>query len=220
MTENRHIAYYRVSTDKQGASGLGLEAQEAAVSRFLASAGGQLVEAYTEVESGKKASNRPELAKALARCRKEKATLVIAKLDRLGRNVAFIASLMDSKVEFVCCDNPHANRLMLHMLAAFAEHEREQISKRTKAALKAAKARGVQLGNPELSEINDRRRRRADEFAGAMATIIEQIRAEGYTTLESIRDELNRRDVPTARGGRWHKPTVHNLVKRIERISA
>lgn len=226
MTGKRFIAYYRVSTEKQGQSGLGLEAQEAAVSRFLDSAGGQLVDAFTEVESGKKASNRPQLANALARCRKNKATLLIAKLDRLARSVHFISGLMESKVEFVCCDNPYlrndtpTNKLMLHQLAAFAEFERAQISHRTKEALAALKARGVRLGNPKLDQINGRRRRRADEFAAQMAPTVAQIKAEGYTTVESIRDELNRRDVPTARGGRWHQATVHNLVKRIERIGA
>ena len=181
-------------------SGLGLEAQEAAVSRCLDSAGGQLVDAFTEVESGKKASNRPQLANALARCRKNKATLL--------------------------CDTPYlrndtpTNKLMLHQLAAFAEFERAQISHRTKEALAALKARGVKLGNPKLDQINGRRRRRADEFAAQMAPTVAQIKAEGYTTVESIRDELNRRDVPTARGGRWHQATVHNLVKRIERIGA
>lgn len=224
MTGKRFIAYYRVSTDKQGRSGLGLEAQEAAVNRFLDSTGGQLVDAFTEIESGKKASNRPELVNALARCQRNKATLLIAKLDRLARNVHFISGLMESKVEFVCCDNPYlrndtpTNKLMLHQLAAFAEFERAQISHRTKEALAALKVRGVQLGNPKLDQINGRRQQRADEFAGALAPVIAQIKAEGYTTLESIRDELTRRQVPTAKGGRWHLRTVHRLIKRIERI--
>ena len=139
------IAYYRVSTDRQGRSGLGLEAQRAAVVRYLAGIGGILIAEHTEVETGSR-NDRPELAKALAACRKHKARLVIAKLDRLSRNVAFIATLMDSGVEFVACDNPHATRLTLHILAAVAEHEREMISARTKAALQAAKVRGVRLG--------------------------------------------------------------------------
>ena len=220
MTGKHCIAYYRVSTDKQGRSGLGLDAQQAAVSRFLASAGGQLVDAYTEIESGRKASNRPKLAEALTRCRKEKAILIIATLDRLARNVHFISGLMESKVPFVAADMPDAKPFELHIRAAMAEEERRRISERTKAALAALKGRGVQLGNPRLDQINDRRRRRADEYAGAMAPVIAQIRAEGYTTVESIRDELNRRGVPAAKGGVWHLRTVHRLVKRIERISA
>lgn len=139
------IAYYRVSTDRQGKSGLGLEAQANAVSQFAQQEGYSVVSTFTEIESGKK-NQRPELLAALAQCRKEKATLIIAKLDRLGRNVAFTSNLMESRVEFKAVDNPHANRLMVHLLAAFAEHEREQISTRTKDALGAVKRRGVQLG--------------------------------------------------------------------------
>ncbi|MDQ3482088.1 MAG: recombinase family protein, partial [Pseudomonadota bacterium] len=141
------ISYLRVSTAKQGASGLGLEAQRAAVAAFTTSGGHTLVAEYVEVESGAKAA-RAQLAAALTSCRLHRATLVIAKLDRLARNVSFIANLMDGGVEFVACDMPHANRLTLHLLAAIAEHEREMISQRTKAALQAAKARGVRLGNP------------------------------------------------------------------------
>ena len=127
---------------------------------------------------------------------------------------------MESKVPFLAADMPHAKPFELHIRAAMAEEERRQISQRTKAALAALKARGVQLGNPMLDQINNARRRRADEFADQVAPIIAQIRSEGYTTIEAIRDELNRRAVPTARGGRWHQATVHNLVKRIERTSA
>jgi len=139
------IAYYRVSTDRQGRSGLGLEAQRAAVVRYLASVGGILIAEHTEVETGRR-NDRPELQKALAGCRKHKARLVIAKLDRLSRNVAFIAALMDAGVEFVACDNPHATRLTLHILAAVAEHEREMISARTKAALQVTLAAEFQGG--------------------------------------------------------------------------
>jgi DNA invertase Pin-like site-specific DNA recombinase len=141
------ISYLRVSTAKQGASGLGLEAQRAAVAAYVSAGSHTLVTEYVEVESGTKAA-RPQLAAALTSCRLHRATLVIAKLDRLARNVAFIANLMDGAVEFVACDMPHANRLTLHLLAAIAEHEREMISQRTRAALQAAKARGVRLGNP------------------------------------------------------------------------
>jgi DNA invertase Pin-like site-specific DNA recombinase len=142
FTAMKHVAYYRVSTQKQGKSGLGLEAQQATVEGYC-----QPVESFTEIETGKHC-NRPELQLALAACRRLGAVLVIAKLDRLARNVHFVSGLMESGVEFVACDNPTANKLTIHLLAAMAEHEAEQISKRTKAALKAYKARGGVLGNP------------------------------------------------------------------------
>ena len=144
------IAYYRVSTDRQGRSGLGLDAQAAAVTGFVAGAG-QLAATFTEIESGK-ANDRPQLALAIAAARKAKATLVIAKLDRLSRNVAFIATLMDAGVDFVAVDNPNATRLTLHILAAVAEHERAMISERTRAGVTAARRRGVRFGRkPKLS---------------------------------------------------------------------
>jgi DNA invertase Pin-like site-specific DNA recombinase len=143
----RFVAYYRVSTDRQGRSGLGLEAQQKAVMDYLNGGAWELVGGFVEVESGNKA-DRPELARAVDACRKHKARLVIAKLDRLSRNLAFVATLMESGVEFVAVDNPHANKLTIHILAAVAEHEREAISERTKAALAAAKARGRRLGTP------------------------------------------------------------------------
>lgn len=145
------IAYYRVSTTKQGVSGLGLEAQQSAVEQY-AKGKYNIINSYVEIESGKR-NNRPKLLEALEECKRSNATLIIAKLDRLGRNVVFIASLMESKIDFVCVDNPHANKLMLHIMAAFAEHEREIISQRTKDALKAAKKRGTKLGNPKNSSI-------------------------------------------------------------------
>ena len=156
----RFISYLRVSTDKQGEHGYGIDAQRKAVTDFLNGGSWELVEEFVEVESGKR-SDRPELAKALAACRKHKAKLVIAKLDRLARNVAFIANLMDSKVEFVCCDMPQATRLTIHVLAAVAEHEREMIAKRTKDGLAAAKARGKILGNPKLAGRQSGRSNRA-----------------------------------------------------------
>ncbi len=201
------IAYYRVSTDRQGASGLGLEAQRAAVLRHIGA--GQLAAEYTEVESGKKHTNRPQLLTALQECRRKKATLVIAKLDRLGRNVAFISALMESGADFVCCDNPHANRLMLHMLAAFAEHEREQISQRTKAALGAAKARGVKLGNPralaalEMTNTVHRARRPAPE----VLNIMRSLEGQGMS-YRAIARELNRLNIKTGRGSQWYDVTV------------
>src|SRR2546421_2783287 len=149
--QGRFIAYFRVSTDKQGKSGLGLEAQRKAVLDYLNGGRWELVQEFVEVESGKH-NERPQLQAALAACKKHRARLVIAKLDRLSRNLAFIATLMESGVEFVAVDNPHANKLTVHILAAVAQHEREMISERTTAALQAAKARGVRLGNPNLSK--------------------------------------------------------------------
>src|SRR5215475_2900322 len=143
----RIVSYIRVSTARQGESGLGMEAQRGAVEAFAAQHGGAIVASYVEVETGKR-SDRPELAKALCVARKAKATLVIAKLDRLARNVAFIANLMDAGVEFLACDQPFASRLTLHILAAVAEDEARRISDRTRAALQAAKARGRKLGSP------------------------------------------------------------------------
>lgn len=143
----KFVAYFRVSTDRQGKSGLGLEAQRQAVTDYLNGGRWAFVGEFTEIESGKR-NDRPQLAAALAACKKLKAKLVIAKLDRLGRNLAFIATLMESGVEFVAVDNPHANKLTVHILAAVAQHEREMISERTKAALAAAKRRGKRLGNP------------------------------------------------------------------------
>src|SRR2546429_6057628 len=147
----KFVAYFRVSTDRQGKSGLGLEAQRKSVRDYLDGGRWSLVAEFTEIESGKH-NDRPGLVKAPAGCKKQKARLVIAKLDRLSRNLAFIATLMDSGVEFTAVDNPHANKLTIHILAAVAQHEREMISERTKAALQAAKARGKQLGNPRLAE--------------------------------------------------------------------
>lgn len=149
----RFISYLRVSTDKQGERGYGLDAQRKAVADYLNGGSWQLLDEYVEVESGKR-SDRPKLAEALAACKRHRARLVIAKLDRLSRNVAFIAVLMDGKVDFVCCDFPSANRLTLHILAAVAEHEREMISQRTKAGLAVAKARGVKLGRQEIADAN------------------------------------------------------------------
>ena len=159
------VSYIRVSTKAQGNSGLGLEAQRSAVGAFADSRGANIQAEYREVETGKK-KDRPELTKALAHCRRSKATLVVAKLDRLARNVAFTSALMESDVDFVACDNPHANRLTIHILAAVAEAEAVAISERTKAALAAAKARGVKLGSARPGHWNGREDRR---LAGTQA---------------------------------------------------
>jgi DNA invertase Pin-like site-specific DNA recombinase len=215
LTQTAFIAYYRVSTDRQGASGLGLAAQRQAVARHIVPA--VLLTEYTEIESGKKHTNRPQLLAALQECRRRKATLVIAKLDRLGRNVAFISALMESGADFVCCDNPHATRLMLHMLAAFAEHEREQISQRTKAALAAAKARGVKLGNPRplpalgLARAAHVARRPAPE----VLNIMRSLEGQGMS-YRAIARELNRLNIKTGRGCQWYDVTVKAALQQGE----
>jgi DNA invertase Pin-like site-specific DNA recombinase len=207
------VAYYRVSTDRQGQSGLGLEAQQKAVTEHVGRAGGAIVAVFTEVESGKR-KDRPELGRALATCRRLGAVLVIAKLDRLARNVHFVSGLMESGVEFLACDNPHANKLMIHILSAFAEHEREVISERTKAALLAAKARGVRLGSTGVIRAAENKAQ-ADAFAASLAPILDEIRGSGHTTGAAITRELNRLRVPTAIEGRWHRATVRKVLERI-----
>lgn len=209
------VAYYRVSTDRQGRSGLGLDAQRAAVAAWLAGKG-QVTAEFTEIESGRK-NNRPRLAEALAICRQRRATLVIARLDRLARNVHFISGLMESKINFVAVDMPEASRLTLHVLAAFAEHERDLISGRTRAALQAAKARGTRLGNPRAAETiglaHRANRAQADAFAAPLRAMLEAMRAEGQS-YRAIADELNRRGISAARGGLWHAQSVLNLLAR------
>src|SRR5216683_3827721 len=179
------IAYFRVSTKQQGASGLGLEGQQAAIEAYARQTGARIAAGYVEVESGKIA-DRPELAKALAHARRSKATLCVAKLDRLSRNVEFLAKVMNSNAEFVACDNPAANRLTLHILAAVAEAEAKAISERTKAALAAAKARGTLLGSarPGHWDGNEQARLAGLEKARGMAVKVRQAKAaEAYTDL-------------------------------------
>ncbi|MFC7478196.1 recombinase family protein [Dankookia sp. GCM10030260] len=207
------VAYYRVSTDRQGRSGLGLDAQRAAVASFMVSRG-ELSAEFVEVESGRK-NDRPQLASALEQCRRQRATLVIAKLDRLARNVAFVASPMESGVEFVAVDNPHADKLMLHMLSAFAEHEQRQISVRTKAALAAAQARGVKLGGPNPAAAAARGRatlevQEAPTRAKALP-IIQRMRGEG-ASLRAIIAVLETEGVPPLRGRAWHPETVRKML--------
>ena len=171
MVSKRYVSYLRVSTTKQGENGLGVEAQREAVRRYLLSHHGEQIAEFVEVESGKR-SDRPQLAAAMALAKKRKATLLVAKLDRLSRSVAFIATLMDSKgFDLAIADMPGANRLTLHVLAAAAEHERHMIGERTQQALAAAKARGVALGNPEQAKIN---RARAAARAQVLRPHIEQ----------------------------------------------
>jgi DNA invertase Pin-like site-specific DNA recombinase len=217
-TARRFVPYYRVSTARQGQSGLGLEAQQKAVRDFLNGGAWEIVAEFVEVESGKKA-DRPELARALDACRKHKAKLVIAKLDRLSRNLAFIATLMDAGVEFIAVDNPHANKLTLHILAAVAEHEREAISERTKAALAAAKARGTRLGTPDpagaVRRMGKALKARTSQFAANILPLIREVQAGGHTSLNAIAGQLNARKVATARGGRWTHVQVRQILARV-----
>jgi len=218
----RFVSYLRVSTDRQGASGLGLEAQREAIDRHVRSAPGTLLAEFIEIESGKN-NSRPEIAAALAAARARRATLIIAKLDRLSRNVAFIAALMDSGVDFVAADMPMANRLTVHILAAVAEHEREMISQRTRAALAAAKARGVKLGNPLLRAGDKRtaalatlaKKRQAQVRAREIAPYIEAARMAGCFSLNQIAAALTARGIRTPGGGQeWNATQVRRAVAR------
>jgi DNA invertase Pin-like site-specific DNA recombinase len=222
MTNGKFVAYYRVSTAKQGASGLGLDAQKEAVRGYLNGGRWKMVDEVTEVESGKR-NDRPALARALSLCRLHKATLIIAKLDRLARNVNFISNLMESSVEFTAVDFPTANRLTVHILAAVAEHEAQMISTRTKDALRAARARGVQLGtrNPKMIARYARKGTRASAVARAIIArdrtadilpVIEALRAEGITTLWGIAETLNHRGIPAPRGGSWSPVQVSRVL--------
>jgi DNA invertase Pin-like site-specific DNA recombinase len=204
------VAYYRVSTERQGRSGLGLEAQQAAVRGYLGPTASMAE--FTEIETGKR-SDRPELHRALSLCRKRKARLVIAKLDRLSRNLAFIAALMDSGVEFTAVDNPHATRLTLHILAAVAEHEREMIANRTKAALQAAKARGVRLGRHGADRLAPAYRAEAVERARELAPKLIEFKHAGLSARQ-MAARLTELGIPTVAGGRWHAQTVIRMMER------
>jgi len=210
------VAYLRVSTVRQGESGLGLEAQRSAVEAFARQHGGAIVASFVEVETGKR-SDRPELGRALCAARKGKATLLIAKLDRLARNVAFIANLMEADVEFLACDQPFASRLTLHILAAVAEDEARRISERTKAALQAAKARGQKLGSPVAQKtVAKARAARSAYAARANATtlaVIREVQKSGVSSLAGIARTLEARGVKTP-GGRsqWQPVQVSRLL--------
>lgn len=216
----KYIAYYRVSTQKQGQSGLGLEGQQAAVAAF---AGAQVLASYTEIETGTSKRERPQLAKAVNHCRRTGAALIIAKLDRLARNVAFVANLMESGVEFVACDNPTANRLTLHILAAVAEDEARRISERTKAALAAYKVRGGLLGAslPACRNLTGGARARGAEAmraksrkaAAEVLPLARELRDDGYT-LQQIADQLNENGELTIRGNCWNAVGVMRVLAR------
>jgi DNA invertase Pin-like site-specific DNA recombinase len=214
-----YIAYYRVSTDRQGRSGLGIEAQREAVKRFVG-ASDRLLSSFTEVESGK-SEDRPQLITAMAACRKAGAVLLIAKLDRLSRDVAFIAGLMKSDVRFIACDMPDADAFRLHIEAAIAEEERRRISGRTKAALKAAKARGVKLGGfrghvPSQSDRargRARQREQAQQRAASILPLIADLRAAGVTSPTAIARALTEKGISTPKGAtQWQPVQVRRLL--------
>ena len=217
----KFVAYYRVSTARQGQSGLGLEAQQRAVTEYLNGGQWKLIAEITEIESGKR-SDRPKLAEALALCRVHGATLIIAKLDRLARNVAFVSALMDAGIDFEAVDFPQANRLTIHIMAAVAEHEAKAISERTKAALAAAKARGVKLGGYRVGAKltaddskagRDARTRIATQRATDIAPTIQ---AAGAKSLGAIAAGLNAKGIPTARGnGTWSAVQVSRVMSRL-----
>jgi len=221
-----YVAYCRVSTAEQGRSGLGLEAQREAIARFMRPGDRLLSEPFIEIETGKR-PDRPQLREALRHAQEHGATLLIAKLDRLARNVAFVANLMEARTPFIAADMPQADPFRLHIEAAINEYEARKISLRTKAALAAAKARGVKLGGYRGGPVPDIRQHqqagvaaahdKAEKFARDLKPIIEELRASGFTSLRQIAAELNRRGVPTARGGSlWGAPAVRNLLKRIK----
>lgn len=225
----KYVAYLRVSTARQGRSGLGLEAQQAAIDAFVTQRHAPVLQTFTEVESGKLAE-RPELAKALHLARVTGATLLIAKLDRLSRNAAFLLTLRDSGVRFIAADMPDANELTVGIMALVAQQEREAISKRTKEALKAAKARGQTLGNPNGAAALLRAKkgneaalrviqRQADEHAAHLRPVIESLAGQGIKSLGGVADALNERGMLTPRGGTWHKSSVRNLISRLGRAT-
>lgn len=220
------VAYFRVSTAKQGASGLGLEAQREAVESLCRARGWEIIAPpYTEVESGGR-NDRPELAKALDRCKVTGATLVVAKLDRLSRNAAFLLALQDSGVPFIAADMPDANNLTVGIMALVAQQEREAISARTKAALAAAKARGTRLGNPNGAAALRRAgtgseagvaaaKAKAEEHAARLRPIVLRLREEGATSLEGLASALNREGILSPRGGQWYASSARNLLRRL-----
>jgi DNA invertase Pin-like site-specific DNA recombinase len=219
----KFVTYYRVSTAKQGASGLGLEAQREIVRNYLNGGKWTIAGEFTEVESGKR-NDRPALAEALRMCRVHGAKLIIAKLDRLARNVHFISTLMEDKeVDFICCDFPQANRFTIHLLASVAEYETEMISKRTKDALAAAKARGVKLGGDRSGTLSlhsakgaaasqAARISKAKKRAADIAPVIKSVQADGVTTLSGIAETLNQRGIPAPRGGSWSPVQVSRIL--------
>lgn len=220
----KYVAYFRVSTRRQGASGLGLEAQEAAVDGYVAGRG-EVIGRFTEIESGRR-NDRSQLNEAIALCKRDDAVLVIARLDRLSRNVLFTAQLLDAGVRFVACDNPGANETTILIMATLAQAEAKTTAERTRAALAAAKARGVKLGahnartalalSAGRSRAIESRAAKADAWAQRNIRLVRGLQKSGLTTLEAVAGELNAMRVPARRGGKWYAKTVANLIRRVE----
>lgn len=220
MAEGKFVAYYRVSTAKQGRSGLGLDAQRKAVTDYLNGGAWELVGEFVEVESGKR-NNRPQLEQALSLCELTGATLIVAKFDRLSRNAAFLLTLRDSGAAFLAADMPDANNLTVGIMALVAQQEREEISKRTKAALAAAKARGVKLGGNPQNLADGRKGAEASakvraqtsaERAAKVRKHVEALKAEGAISLRQIAAGLNKRGITTPRGGTWSAVQVQRVL--------
>lgn len=220
MANGKFVAYYRVSTEKQGASGLGLEAQKAAVENYLNGGHWELIGEYTEVETGGGANaldKRPQLKAALAAAKKAKATLVIAKLDRLARNVHFVTGLLETGVEFVAADMPAANKMMIQIHAVMSEYERDQISARTKAAYDAKKARLAAKGEEFRSNLhrrNEQRQQDADKFVEKVRPTIATLRALNLSQRSMVKT-LNDQGTPAPRGGKWSLLQVQRVLGRL-----
>jgi DNA invertase Pin-like site-specific DNA recombinase len=224
----RAVAYYRVSTKQQQRSGLGIEAQRSAVTRFAEAEGLAIIGEFVEAETGKGADaldRRPQLAAALAMAKAAKCSVIVSKLDRLSRDVAFVSGLMAQRVPFIVAElGRDADPFMLHLYAALAEKERRLISDRTRAALAAKKAQGATLGNPlNLATAGSIGREAlissADAFAGSLLPIVRALQSSGATTLDALTRGLNERGVRSARGGRWHVSSVANLLARTQKLA-
>ncbi|HDT1117109.1 TPA: recombinase family protein [Enterobacter roggenkampii] len=221
MANGKFVTYYRVSTTQQGKSGLGIEAQRVAVSGYLNLGAWSVVEQFEEVESGKGSNaleKRPQLRAALAACKKHGATLLIAKLDRLARNVHFISGLLETGIDFVAADMPQANKAMIQMYAVMSEWERDQISARTVAALAAAKERGIILGREgkrNLKSNIEERQKAAFEFSEKMRMIFQSFRSQGLSQ-RKMANALNQMGIPTSQGGTWRLSQVQRVIKRLE----
>jgi DNA invertase Pin-like site-specific DNA recombinase len=226
MADGKQVLYFRVSTQRQGKSGLGLDAQRESVLNFLNGGSWEIIGEFVEVESGKR-NDRPQLEKALKLARVHNARLVVAKIDRLSRSVAFISKLMESGVQFVAADMPEANQLTIHIMAAMAEHERKAISNRVRESLYQAKLRGVRLGSPKCYLTDEDRKvgskigaevrtKNAVAKASDLMEIVEDINLSGITTLKGLARELTKRGVPTPRGkDTWYPQTVKRLYERV-----